>query len=117
MIVRLVLEISTSSDDIAGILTKKLTGHINLIVVLVVVSIPEGLPLTIGVSLAFTVMRMYSENILVRKLDAPEKMGSVEEILVGKTSTITKNDMKVMQFYCGNSHIVVNRPDAFFNCI
>jgi Ca2+-transporting ATPase len=87
-----------------------------LIVVLIVVSIPEGLPLTIGVSLAFTVMRMYSENILVRKLDAPEKMGSVEEILVSKTSTITKSEMKVAQFYCESRFIRCTRPDTLINC-
>jgi magnesium-transporting ATPase (P-type) len=42
---------------------------INLIVVLVIVAIPEGLPLTIGVSLAFSVIRMYSyDKILVKNL-------------------------------------------------
>jgi Ca2+-transporting ATPase len=125
LLVRLILELvavdSTAPDaasrpGVAGILISKLTGHINLIVVLIVVSIPEGLPLTIGVSLAFTVMRMYSERILVRKLDAPEKMGSVEEILVGKTSTITKNDMKVTQFYCEQRLIKATRPDTLLNC-
>lgn len=125
LIIRLILELvavdSTAPDaadkpGVAGILVSKLTGHINLIVVLIVVSIPEGLPLTIGVSLAFTVMRMYSERILVRKLDAPEKMGSVEEILVGKTGTITKNDMKVTQFFCEQKHIKATRPDTLLNC-
>ena len=120
-LVRLILELvaidpNAEGPGVANVLFSKLTGHINLIVVLVVVSIPEGLPLTIGVSLAFTVMRMYSENILVRKLDAPEKMGAVEEILVGKTSTITKSDMKVTQFYCESRHIRATRPDTLLNC-
>ena len=84
----------------AGILFKKLPQHINLIAVLVVVSIPEGLPLTIGISLAFSVMKMYGDKILVRKLDAPEKMGGAQEICCGKTGTITSNDMKVSMFYC-----------------
>lgn len=124
-IVRLVLELlaldpsapgAENKPGVAGTLISKLTGHVNLIVVLVVVSIPEGLPLTIGVSLAFTVMRMYSENILVRKLDAPEKMGAVEEILVSKTSTITKSDMKVSQFYCESRDVKATRPDTLLNC-
>jgi len=68
---------------------KDLPKHVNLVVVLVVVSIPEGLPLTIGVSLAFSVMKMYRHRILVRRLDAPEKMGGAEEICCGKTATIT----------------------------
>jgi len=125
LIIRLIIELvavdanapdAANKPGVAGILLSKLTGHVNLVVVLVVVSIPEGLPLTIGVSLAFTVMRMYSEKILVRKLDAPEKMGSVEEILVGKTSTITKNDMKVTQFLCEQRLIRATRPDTLLNC-
>jgi Ca2+ transporting ATPase len=125
LIIRLILELvaidpnapdAATKPGVAGVLVSKLTSHINLIVVLIVVSIPEGLPLTIGVSLAFTVMRMYNENILVRKLDAPEKMGQVEEILVGKTSTITKSDMKVMQFFCEDKPIKVSRPDTLIHC-
>jgi Ca2+-transporting ATPase len=68
----------------------------NILVVLFVVVVPEGLPLTIGVSLAYTTGRMYTEDrILVKELDAPEKMGEVNEILVGKTSTLTTGDMKI----------------------
>jgi Ca2+-transporting ATPase len=59
------------------------------------VAIPEGLPMMIGVSLAFTVMKMNADKILVRKLDAPEKMGAVEEICCGKTGTITSAQVRV----------------------
>jgi Ca2+-transporting ATPase len=71
-------------------LFKDLPKTINLIVVLVIVAIPEGLPLTIGVSLAFSVIRMYdNDKILVKNLQAPETMGEIEEICCGKTGTIT----------------------------
>lgn len=83
----------------AKILFSKLPAHLNLVVVLIVVAIPEGLPLTVGVSLAFSVMKMHNDGILVRKLDAPEKLAGCEEILCGKTATITTNDMKVAFFY------------------
>jgi Ca2+-transporting ATPase len=77
-------------------ITSNLPKTINLIVVLIIVAIPEGLPLTIGVSLAFSVIRMYSyDKILVKNLQAPESMGEVEEICCGKTGTITQNNMKV----------------------
>jgi len=83
----------------ADILFSKLPQHINLVVVLIVVAIPEGLPLTVGMSMAFSVMKMYKDGILVRKLDAPEKLAGCEEILCGKTATITTNDMKVAYLY------------------
>jgi len=72
------------------VLISKSMKLVNLIVVLFVVVLPEGLPLTVGVSLAFTTGKMFkTDRILVRRLDAPETMGSVNELLVGKTSTIT----------------------------
>ena len=66
-----------------------------MIIIIIIVAVPEGLPMTIGLSLAYSVMRMKDDGILVKNLDAPEVMGSVEEICTGKTATLTKNDMKV----------------------
>ena len=94
-------------------LVNRIVGFLNIAVVLVVVSVPEGLPLTIGVSLAFSVMTMYQKNILVRKLDAPEKLGGVDEIVCGKTATLTKNKMRVNEFYCEGKHIRNTRNDTF----
>jgi magnesium-transporting ATPase (P-type) len=55
-------------DSVAGRLFKALPENVNLFVVLIVVAIPEGLPLTIQVSLAFSVMRMFKQDrILLRK--------------------------------------------------
>lgn len=73
--------------------------HINLVVVLVVVAIPEGLPMLVGFLLAFSVMKMHDDQILVRKLDAPERMAGCDEILVGKTGTLTQNQMKVEAYF------------------
>lgn len=90
----------TSKSWIA-VLLDKLPKSANIVVVMFVVITPEGLPLTVGVSLAFTVMRMYKQDkILVRNLDAPEKMGMVNELLVGKTGTLTQGNMKVSKFLC-----------------
>lgn len=99
-----------------GVLVGKIAGFLNIAVVLIVVSVPEGLPLTIGVSLAFSVMKMYSEKILVRKLDAPERLGGVDEICCGKTATLTKNKMRVTEFYCESKHIRNTRKDTFIQC-
>lgn len=91
--------------------------YANLLLVLFVVVVPEGLPLTIGVSLAYTTGRMFSEDrILVRKLDAPEKMGEVDEILVGKTGTITTADMRVRQFVVEYKDIQNSRKTTLLNC-
>ena len=84
---------------------------------MIIVAIPEGLPLTVGISLAFSVMKMYnSDKILVRKLDAPEKMGEIEEIIIGKTGTITQAEMKVAKFWCEDSTIINSRKNTILNC-
>ena len=70
----------------------------------------------IGVSLAFTVMKMNSDKILVRKLDAPEKMGAVEEICCGKTGTITSANMRVAQFYCESRQVKNTRKNTILHC-
>lgn len=110
------IQTSTGEQSVGGILSKKIAESFNIAVVLIVVSVPEGLPLTIGVSLAFSVMKMYSEKILVRKLDAPERMGGVDEIVCGKTATLTKNVMKVAEFYSESKHIRNTRKDTFIQC-
>jgi len=91
--------------------------YANMLVVLFVVIVPEGLPLTVGVSLAFSTGRMFTEDrIIVKKLDAPEKMGEVDEILCGKTSTITTGDMKIAQFLCEDKQIKNTRKNTLLHC-
>jgi Ca2+-transporting ATPase len=87
-----------------------------LIVVLVVVAIPEGLPLTIGISLAFSVKQMYQNKILVRKLDAPEKLGQIDDLLCSKTGSVTTAQMKVAEFYCESKPIKNTRKNTFLHC-
>lgn len=94
----------------------RVTSMVNFCVVLLVVSIPEGLPLAIGVSLAFSVMKMFNDKLLVRELDAPEKMGQAEELCCGKTGTITKGDMKVAQFHCDRRLIRNTRKSTMMHC-
>lgn len=64
-------------------------------ITLVVVSVPEGLPMSIVLSLALSMKRMLSTNNLVRKMHACETMGAVSIICTDKTGTLTKNQMQV----------------------
>jgi len=61
-----------NKKNVAEVIFSKLPQHINLVIVFIVVAVPEGLPMTVGISLAFSVMRMFKDRILVRKLEAPE---------------------------------------------
>ena len=65
----------------------------------VVVAVPEGLPLAVTISLAFSVGAMADKHNLVKKLHASETMGNANEICTDKTGTLTQNKMTVMEAY------------------
>ncbi len=64
-------------------------------VTLVVVSVPEGLPMAVTLSLAYSMRRMLKTNNLVRKMHACETMGATTVICTDKTGTLTQNRMQV----------------------
>lgn len=68
---------------------------IMLAVTLIVVSVPEGLPMSVTLSLALSMRRMLATNNLVRKLHACETMGATTVICTDKTGTLTQNRMSV----------------------
>eukprot|EP00096_Caligus_rogercresseyi_P001662 TRINITY_DN127_c0_g1_i1.p1 TRINITY_DN127_c0_g1~~TRINITY_DN127_c0_g1_i1.p1 ORF type:complete len:839 (-),score=209.17 TRINITY_DN127_c0_g1_i1:2656-5172(-) len=74
-------------------------------VTVLVVAVPEGLPLAVTLSLAYSVKKMMADNNLVRHLDACETMGNATTICSDKTGTLTTNRMTVVQAYiCGRHY-------------
>ncbi|XP_055726182.1 plasma membrane calcium-transporting ATPase 1-like [Salvelinus fontinalis] len=82
-------------------------------VTVLVVAVPEGLPLAVTISLAYSVKKMMKDNNLVRHLDACETMGNATTICSDKTGTLTMNRMTVVQAYLGDTHYKkVPEPDV-----
>ncbi|XP_043572497.1 plasma membrane calcium-transporting ATPase 3-like isoform X3 [Chiloscyllium plagiosum] len=82
-------------------------------VTVLVVAVPEGLPLAVTISLAYSVKKMMKDNNLVRHLDACETMGNATAICSDKTGTLTMNRMTVVQSYIGETHYrQIPAPDA-----
>ena len=72
-------------------------------VTIAVVAVPEGLPLAVTLSLAFSVKRMLTDKNLVREMRACETMGSATTICSDKTGTLTENRMSVTRVWVKNS--------------
>jgi len=81
-------------------------------VTVIVIAIPEGLPLAVTISFAFSVMKMKRENNWVRKLASSETMGGADQICTDKTGTLTKNQMTVREFY-SMEQVFNDKPSNF----
>ncbi|VDL19155.1 unnamed protein product [Hymenolepis diminuta] len=87
-----------------GLHLKQFIHFIIIGVTVLVVAVPEGLPLAVTISLAYSVKKMMKDNNLVRHLDACETMGNATAICSDKTGTLTTNRMTVVQCYLGGHH-------------
>ena len=82
-----------------------------IMVTIIVVAVPEGLPLAVTLSLAYSVGKMKEENNFVRHLQACETMGGADNICSDKTGTMTESSLNVVQLYLNNQSIL---PTDYF---
>ncbi len=86
--------------------TTIVNGIINAFIIavtIVVVAIPEGLPLAVTIALAYSTKKMYQDQCLIRVLAACETMGNATNICSDKTGTLTENRMTVVEGWFANS--------------
>ena len=87
------------TDDYLGMVNVTLR-YFMMAVTLIVMAVPEGLPMAVTLALALNMRRMLKSNNLVRKLQASETMGAVTVICTDKTGTLTENRMTVSDVRC-----------------
>lgn len=87
-----------SADALISLdVASRILGHFMVAVTLIVVAVPEGLPMAVTLSLAMSMRRMLLTNNLVRKMHATETMGAATVICTDKTGTLTMNQMRVAE--------------------
>lgn len=83
-------------------------------ITVIVVAVPEGLPMAVTLALAFATTRMLKDNNLVRVLAACETMGNATTICSDKTGTLTENRMTVVKgLLLGSSEVAQEQPESF----
>ncbi|XP_021815956.1 calcium-transporting ATPase 8, plasma membrane-type-like [Prunus avium] len=81
---------------------------VTIAVTIVVVAVPEGLPLAVTLTLAYSMRKMMADKALVRRLSACETMGSATTICCDKTGTLTLNQMAVVEAFTGGKKIDIS---------
>ena len=80
---------------------KDLLNYATICITIIMVAVPEGLPLAVSISVAYSLDEMKKQNLLIKNADSQERMGGVEYMITGKTGTLTEGNMRV-------SHISIN---------
>ena len=91
---------------------ERVLSYFMMSVTLIVMTVPEGLPMAVTLSLALNMRRMLKSNNLVRKLHACETMGAVTVICTDKTGTLTQNRMQVQELRCFDAESLLKEAIA-----
>ena len=100
------------TDDYLG-MVEVVLRYFMMAVTLIVMAVPEGLPMAVTLALALNMRRMLKSNNLVRKLQASETMGAVTVICTDKTGTLTENRMTVNDVRRTKDDRIGNPSDLF----
>ena len=109
LFIQLIIEYFTNRDMKFIDIINKFLKILILCVSIIVVAIPEGLPLAVTLSLAFSIKKLMDRNNLVRKMHACETMGGANYICTDKTGTLTENQMYIVNLITNNKDINIKR--------
>ena len=110
-LIKKIYETNVGKDTWSAADISTMVGFIIISVTIVVVAVPEGLPLAVTISLAYSVKKMMKDNNLVRHLAACETMGGATNICSDKTGTLTLNEMRVVKAVIAGDEYLDGLPD------
>ena len=86
-------------------------------IVLLMVAVPEGLPLAISIAMALSINKLKKVNILIKNVESIQTCAMLHDVCVGKTGSITTSDMKVAKFQISDNHQVIENQINKFSTI
>ena len=115
LFIRVGIEMATGTQEAN---TDRITDGLHFLLIgitVLVVAIPEGLPLAVTISLAYSVKKMQKEKNLVKRLAACETMGGADMICSDKTGTLTTNKMTVVKYWFDGIDYTLGGGDGSFS--
>ena len=109
-IINMTIKIFTNDSYAFDNILNDIVMYITQLIAVIIVVIPEGLSLVIVVSLAYSVTLMKKDGLLIKDIESPENNATINQILIGKTGTLTTGNLKVKKFW------VVNRVNDNVRC-
>ena len=85
----------------------KILENIMITTVIITIALPEGLPMAVALTLAFSIKKLMDQNNLVRKMHSCETMGGADYILTDKTGTLTTNELNVVKILTQKGEITL----------
>lgn len=104
-----------NNADCNGNLLEYIKNYLHYLIVgvtIIVVAVPEGLPLAVMISLAYSVKRMLADQNFVKKLTSCEIMGGANNICSDKTGTLTKNEMTWTDIWAGQTKQIIKKGEV-----
>ncbi|KAI3636130.1 hypothetical protein MIR68_005482 [Amoeboaphelidium protococcarum] len=101
LVIKYIIQQSTTGWDEGPVVFENFIKIFVLSVLIIVVAVPEGLPLAVTIALAYGIIKMMKDNNLVRVLSACETMGNATTVCSDKTGTLTQNRMTVVAGFIG----------------
>jgi len=113
LVVRTIITLMAEEDKtlMSSDTLKNIIVILTTCITLVMVAVPEGLPLSVSISVAFSLSKMKKQNLLIKNADSQETMGGVEYVITGKTGTLTKGNMRVTHIHLQGTTHVNTSPD------
>jgi len=99
LFIMLKIMFNVSDELLSNSTLQKLIRAFTTSIAIVIVSVPEGLPLAVSIAMAFSGKAMRKDNLLVKNNEACENLAYINNICTGKTSTLTTGEMSVKYFY------------------
>ena len=123
-IVWLLTVMFSDADLVDAVSLARLVDLASTAIALLIVCVPEGMPLVISMAMAFSVDELKAQHLLIKNLDALETSGQLSNIITGKTATLTTGDMTVARvniadttFEAGALNCNLQIRDHLFDCI